>query len=392
MGLFDKKKLEILRNKEIAHRHTIMIVDDEEAHLRSMESMLSEDYRIITAADGQQALDIINDMDQPESISLIISDQRMPGLSGIELFEKLLLIIPNTIRMILTAFTDVPVIIDSINKAKIYEFILKPFEPEDLILRVKRAIEAFDSQQELDDYRQNLEKKVNEEVSKNFIFFSTIAHDLRNVIGGLGFIDFLHENYHNITEDKKIDYIARTYDTKNRIVSFMEKFLEWAAKQFEYRPGKIEIRSLVQECFGLLEEKAKNKNITLLSEIPPDTVAFADRNMILSVLQTLMHNSLKFTNSSGWVKVGAASIDKNIEISVCDNGVGMKKEEIAEIFNRKKSTEGTAGEKGTGLGLKFCKDFIDKNKGTIEISSEPGQGTCVKFTLPIDGGENNAEC
>jgi len=117
-----KKKIELKDKK-----HTIMIVDDEESHLISMEFLLSEDYHIITAKDGQEALDMIMGMENPESISLIISDQRMPRLTGIELFEKLLPILPKTIRMILTAFDDKNVMIDAINKAKIDKFILKPF-------------------------------------------------------------------------------------------------------------------------------------------------------------------------------------------------------------------------------------------------------------------------
>jgi two-component system cell cycle response regulator len=143
MAIFDKKKLQKIKEK-ITKKHTIMIVDDEEAHLRSMESLLSEDYYIITALDGQEAFDIIQRMKKPEEISLIISDQRMPKISGIQFFERIKDIIPNTLRIILTAYDDKDVIIDSINKAKIYEFILKPFDPYELKIRVKRAVEEFE--------------------------------------------------------------------------------------------------------------------------------------------------------------------------------------------------------------------------------------------------------
>jgi two-component system cell cycle response regulator len=168
MAIFDKKKLQKLKEMETKEKkHTIMIVDDEEAHLRSMESLLSEDYHIITAKDGQEALDMITGVENPESISLIISDQRMPGLTGIELFEKLLPILPKTIRMILTGYVDIPVIIDAVNKIQISQFIQKPFEPEDLKLRIKCAISAFEKEKELEDYRRALEERNRELEQKN---------------------------------------------------------------------------------------------------------------------------------------------------------------------------------------------------------------------------------
>jgi two-component system cell cycle response regulator len=168
MAIFDKKKLQKLKEMEMKEKkHTIMIVDDEEAHLRSMESLLSEDYQIITAKDGQEALDMITGMENPESISLIISDQRMPKLTGIELFEKLLTILPKTIRILLTGYLDIPVIIDAVNKTQIYQFMQKPFEPEDLKLRVKRAIEAFESQKKVEEYWKTLEEQNKELERKN---------------------------------------------------------------------------------------------------------------------------------------------------------------------------------------------------------------------------------
>ncbi len=168
MPIFDKEKLKKIKEKEVIEKkHTIMIVDDEEAHLSSMVSLLSEEYDIITAKDGQEALDITNKMKQPKSLSLIISDQRMPGLNGIQLLERLMPIIPKTIRIILTGYLDIPVIIDSINKAQIYKFISKPFEPEDFKLSVKRAVEAFETQQKLEEYRRILEEQNLELSQKN---------------------------------------------------------------------------------------------------------------------------------------------------------------------------------------------------------------------------------
>jgi YesN/AraC family two-component response regulator len=167
MSIFDKERLKSLKEERNDKKHTIMIVDDEEAHLRSMESLLSEDYYIITARDGKEALDIIEKMEQPEEISLIISDQRMSRLTGLQLFEKIKDSIPDTIRIIITGFDDKNVMLDSINKAKIYEFIMKPFEPEDLKRSVKRAVETFELHQKLDIYLQAQDERIQKLIQEN---------------------------------------------------------------------------------------------------------------------------------------------------------------------------------------------------------------------------------
>lgn len=147
MSGFDKKRLQKIQGQEkTGKKHTIMIVDDEECHLYSMSSMFAEYYNIITAQDGQEALDYIQKMENPEIIRLIISDQRMPRLTGIELFENLEEIIPNVIRIILTGY-DKDVSDEEAKKNQIYKIISKPFAPDELIKQVIIAIKDFENQE-----------------------------------------------------------------------------------------------------------------------------------------------------------------------------------------------------------------------------------------------------
>lgn len=161
MSIFSKGKLAQLEAEEaIEKKHTILIVDDEEANLVAMSSVLQGSYNLLKANGGQEALDIIKSMDNPEQISVVISDQRMPCVTGVMLFQELTKIIPKTIRIIVTGFIDVEAIIDSVNKAHIYRFILKPFERAELLRIISRAIEKFESQQEREEYVKNLEERV----------------------------------------------------------------------------------------------------------------------------------------------------------------------------------------------------------------------------------------
>ena len=161
MGFFKKSKLQKLEAEQKQEKiHTILLVDDEVDIIRTLSSTLEESYNLLHANDGQEALDLIQSMEHPERISLIMSDQRMPRLTGVEFFGKAVELIPKTMRIIMTGFVDIDAIIDAINRAKIYEFVVKPFDSRALTLTVKRAIEAFEMQQKMDEYLNTLEERV----------------------------------------------------------------------------------------------------------------------------------------------------------------------------------------------------------------------------------------
>jgi len=140
----------------IEKKNTIMIVDDDENHLKSLELLLAEAYHIITSKNGQEALDNIKELEYPGKISVIITDQRMPKLTGTQLFEEISRIIPDTSRVLITAFKDAPTIIYP------YELVMKPFNPEDFITIVKRAVEDYECRQQEIEEKHILKKKVNE--------------------------------------------------------------------------------------------------------------------------------------------------------------------------------------------------------------------------------------
>ncbi len=162
MALFNMKRLDSLENSpgKPDVRPMVLIVDDEAANRQVMTALLSPSYRLLVATDGQDALDIIDQLEDKNTLAAIISDQRMPRLTGIQLFERLRLSLPLAIRIIVTGFIDIDAIVNSINRAEIYKFIIKPFDAQDFILTVKRAVEAFDLRQKLDAYHSNLEATI----------------------------------------------------------------------------------------------------------------------------------------------------------------------------------------------------------------------------------------
>lgn len=158
MAIFKKAKLDGLA--VAAPQHTVLLVDDEPDNLSVLSSILGNRYTIMQAADGQEALEMVQSMANPEQLTLVVSDQRMPRLTGVQLCEQLCVLSPNTVRIIVTGYIDVDAIVDSINRARIYRFVIKPFDRHDFELTVQRSVEAFEMKRELDDYVLNLENKV----------------------------------------------------------------------------------------------------------------------------------------------------------------------------------------------------------------------------------------
>ena len=157
MSVFSMKNIDQDNNKD-ADKPLVMLVDDEIENINVLRQLLESHFQIITGLNGAEALKLIDNMVDPKQIQLIISDQRMPKVTGVEFLEQIVDKMPDTIRIILTGYSDTQVIIDAINKAKLYKFMTKPFDPVELSLTVQRGVEAFQMRRELIEYSTNLEK------------------------------------------------------------------------------------------------------------------------------------------------------------------------------------------------------------------------------------------
>lgn len=161
MSVFDINNLPKKSNDD-PDKPLIMLVDDEVENINVLRQLLETHFQIITGLNGAEALELIDNMLDPTEIQLIITDQRMPIMTGVEFLEKIVDRMPDTIRIILTGYSDTQVIIDAINKAKLYKFMTKPFDPVELSMTVKRGVEAYQMRQALVNYAANLEKLVEE--------------------------------------------------------------------------------------------------------------------------------------------------------------------------------------------------------------------------------------
>ncbi len=228
--------------------------------------------------------------------------------------------------------------------------------------------------------------KINAEKDK---FFSIIAHDLRSPFTSImGFSELLLDQV-KVRDYKGVEeYADIILKSSTRAVDLLMNLMYWARSQtgrIAFNPVKIDMRSLIGETILLFEEIAQQKNISIGKKIDADISALADKAMISTVLRNLLSNAIKFTYPGGTIHIAVESTPNALLVSVRDNGMGISKTNLEKIFrlDETTSTTGTQQEKGTGLGLILCKEFIEKHQKRIWVVSKVGEGSTFYFTLPV---------
>jgi signal transduction histidine kinase/ligand-binding sensor domain-containing protein len=263
----------------------------------------------------------------------------------------------------------------------------------------KREIQLERFNQQLQ--KENYERKRTEEAVEKYAeelkqlnatkdkFFSIIAHDLKNpfnaIINSSKLMENEYDNFQKKDHLKLLELITRSSEAAYNL---LENLLIWARSQ----SGKIHLEKnyfdlsvIIKETVELLNNQAEAKRIKINSDIKQETNVYADIDTVNTVVRNLLSNAIKFTKTGGSIKINALESDKEIRVDICDNGIGMSKEETNQLFKIDVDVNktGTAGEKGTGLGLILCKEFIEKNNGKIWVVSEVGKGSTFSFSLPL---------
>jgi len=219
-------------------------------------------------------------------------------------------------------------------------------------------------------------------------FFSIIAHDLKTPFSGiLGFSEILKEEARNLDIGSIEDYADIINSTAKQTFKLLENLLDWARMQqggFHFEPKTISFNYLFKTEIEGLKNSADRKNITLVNGTAKEIFFTADEKMLNTVLRNLIANAIKFTPKDGKITVKALKKVDHVEVSISDTGVGMEKETIDKLFKIETSftSRGTENEKGTGLGLLLCKEFVEKHGGTIWVDSEIGKGSTFTFSIP----------
>jgi PAS domain S-box-containing protein len=220
-------------------------------------------------------------------------------------------------------------------------------------------------------------------------FFSIISHDLIGAFSTIfSFVKMMKKNRKNLSEEKITMLYEELSGTTESSYKLLDNLLQWARSQtgkIQLNKEKLTLQVLVHEMFEFTGFQAAQKKINLESEIQSSDTAFGDKNMVQTVIRNLITNAIKFTPQHGKIIVRTEKKDDHIQLSISDTGVGINQEKIDKLFriDTQVTSKGTENEKGSGLGLILCKEFVERNGGEIWVESEIGKGTTIRFTLPM---------
>jgi signal transduction histidine kinase len=233
-----------------------------------------------------------------------------------------------------------------------------------------------------------IEKQARELEALNFTkdkLFSIVSHDLRGPLKQIQVIMDMMEKEH-LSEDDFKAHFPKLKESIEHTVNLTDNLLHWANSQMEgiqAQPSPLNIRQIARENYQLFKPLADGKQIILVNAIDTDLYVYADRDMIRLVLRNLVNNAIKFTKSGERILLAATRKHAMVEISVEDTGIGIPGDEIDKLFTHKHTPRrGTVGEKGIGLGLQLCHEFIEKNGGSIRVKSKSGKGSTFIISLP----------
>jgi len=234
---------------------------------------------------------------------------------------------------------------------------------------------------------QNIElHKINTDKDR---FITILAHDLKSPFNSiLGFLDLLTKNIRKYDIDKIEKFVNMINNSAKNTFGLLEDILLWVranSGKIPYEPQKLNFATICNEVIENLKLTANTKDITIKQFATEEINIIADKNMLNTVLRNLVSNSIKFTNKNGRIDIYAEKNHSKVTISVSDNGVGIEPDTLNKLFeiSQKISTDGTENEKGTGLGLLLCKEFVEKHGGKIWVESELGKGSDFQFTMPL---------
>ncbi|MBI2803939.1 MAG: hybrid sensor histidine kinase/response regulator [Planctomycetes bacterium] len=390
----------------------LLVVDDEPDLVDSVRDLLRFDYRVLGATRASEGLALV----EKEDVQIIMSDQRMPEMTGVELLQRVRQSHPDTIRLLFTAYADLGAVIDAINQGNVYRYISKPWETEELKAILRQACEYYELQEERRKLLKEVQAKnlqlatTNRELHRanelKKAFIKVASHELRTPLTIL-----LGLSEHAVRMTKSIPALHALTDKirlsglrLNERVDQMVKML--LAEQFErpLKPQDVEASALIRAAAGEVAHFVEARQQQLDVLIPDDLgMIRVEPDKIRDSLVQLLVNAIKFTPDGGAIRLAATRehLDQpgapatghaeHLQITVTDTGMGIAKESLARIFDpfftgfdvsRHSSGTFEYDKRGLGLGLSMAKTFVEMHGGTLTVQSEVGAGTTFTVELP----------
>lgn len=364
--------------------YKILIVDDVMSNVLLLKVLLTnEKFAIATASNGRQALEQV----EKENPDLVLLDVMMPDMSGFEVAQHLKSN-PNTADIPIIFLTALNSTADIVKGFQVgaNDFISKPFNKEELIIRVTHQISLVAAKRLILSKTEELQRTI----AGRDKLYSVIAHDLRSPMGSIKMV--LNMLILNLPSKKigaeMYELLTMANQTTEDVFSFLDNLLKWTKSQI----GKLNVVyqdvDLVEVTDGVIEifsMVASLKKIRIREMKPEKMMVNADIDMLKTVVRNLLSNAIKFSKENSEVLVKMEEVDGMAVVSVQDHGCGISEEGQKKLLHTDThfSTFGTNNEEGSGLGLLLCKDFVVKNGGKLWFTSKEGEGSIFSFSIPV---------
>ncbi|WP_158861067.1 hybrid sensor histidine kinase/response regulator [Lunatibacter salilacus] len=351
----------------------VLYIDDEDNNLSSFKASLRKDFKIHTALNAEEGLQMVQEIE----FEVVIADQRMPGMTGVEFFEKLVVVNPRPIRILLTGYSDIVSVIDAINRGEVYRFIDKPWNLEQIKNAITNAAEIYDARKELkvkNDRLQKLHSEMNQ-------FVYSLSHELRGPLMSISGISKLAKM--EPLEPSILEYFEMIDSATLKLDDFIYKMLDfYRSTKIENKIELIDFNLIFDQQMAEYQKKWSMDDVDFSVHIEEHFHFHSDEAKIRVILNNLVGNAYKFQKESGSkkIKVTITTFNEHAEITVVDNGIGIEEKHQKDVFNL--FHRATQRNVGSGLGLYMVKESVEQMNGTVILKSEQGNGTSVQVVLP----------
>ncbi len=379
------------------NKPVILCVDDEPILLFALKLQLKENfgnqYYIETAENGEEGIEIIDELLANNiELPLVISDQVMPGMLGDELLTRIHNKLPETLKILLTGHADVSAIARTVNNANLYRYIAKPWDPTDLKLTVTEAVRSYFHKKELSEFYKGLEKKVAErtlELERKNKYLNMAVHDLKNPLSIIQTSSEMITNHFDNSDKKQLlefnSYIFSSTKNMFELITDLLDVNQIESDKLKVRPKLIDIEIILDDLIKHYRILAKAKDISLYFKTDHKSYqAMLDEKMILSVLENLISNAIKYSPYDKSIYIRLLSTETHIRCEIQDEGPGLSKEDQKKLFGQfaRLSPQPTADEPATGLGLFIVKQLVETMRGKVWCDTEKTKGATFIVEFP----------
>jgi signal transduction histidine kinase len=377
----------------MSRRHTILVVDDEADVVRSVKDLLRLDYNVLGTTHAEEAVKLM----QEQEVDVVMTDQRMPVMTGVELLSQLKGPYPEATRLLFTGYADLRAVIEAINQGNVYRYITKPWDPDELQTIIREACERHDlivQKRLLTDRLEKSNAELREANDLKAAFIQVASHELRTPLAILmGYSELAKK----MGGDRPPtgEWLARIHQAAERLKSLIDQIISMLQDgdfhaQLERTPVNLAkfVDGAVEDVAPFIELRRQK----LVKDWPADLGEMSiDSPKMRDAINHLLLNAIKFTPDGGTITVNANREDGRMRICITDTGSGIEEAELKRYgeafftgYDVTRHSSGTYehGRRGLGLGASVVKKFVEMHGGKVEVTSKVGQGTCATILLP----------